>query len=186
MLKFAVAGVCLALATCASSAQTVVAPAQRCLDCRDQSREGQSVKETENTTPAPSPACSDCPLPKGFDSQEVIKNVRTIDHSKVINTITVVPAGPRGKATRHLIIHLNETRHVGVIQHNHTIIEKTIRNVRRPQRSKKHHRVPVRYESIWRQTGQVLTGRGTASYAGRGCVTAYIPNGWTWSRISDC
>ncbi len=49
--------------------------------------------------------------------------MRTIDHSKVINTVTVVPAGRRGKATRHLVIHLTEVRHVGVIQHNHTIIE---------------------------------------------------------------
>src|SRR6187401_1152659 len=112
MLKFSIAGVLLVLAIGPSRAQTLAT--QACVDCRNSNAEGQSVKEPESTRPITSPACSDCPLPKGFDSQEVVKNVRTVDHSKVVNTVTVVPAGRRGKTTRHLVIHLTEIRHVGV------------------------------------------------------------------------
>ena len=45
--------------------------------------------------------------------------------------MTVVPVGTRVSETNHLVIHKNETRHVGVIRHNRIIIEKEIRYVRR-------------------------------------------------------
>jgi hypothetical protein len=35
--------------------------------------------------------CANCPVPKVYDSQRVIKTTRTIDRSRVINTTTVVP-----------------------------------------------------------------------------------------------
>ena len=45
--------------------------------------------------------------------------------------MTVVPAGQRVRETNHLVIQNDETRHVGVVQHNHVIVEKEIRYVRR-------------------------------------------------------
>jgi hypothetical protein len=66
-----------------------------------------------------------------YDSEEVIKNTRTIDRSRTINTVTEVPARRRIRETNHLVIHENETRNVGVIRHNRIIVEKEIRYVRR-------------------------------------------------------
>ena len=68
--------------------------------------------------------------PRHYDSEEVIKNTRTIDRSRDINTITEVPVRRRFRETNHLIIHENETRNVGVIRHNRIIIEREIRYVR--------------------------------------------------------
>jgi hypothetical protein len=75
--------------------------------------------------------CSDCQPRRHYDDQEVIKKVHNVDHSRVINTVTVVPAGRHVRETNRLVIQNNETRHVGVVQHNHIIVEKEVRYVRR-------------------------------------------------------
>jgi hypothetical protein len=75
--------------------------------------------------------CANCPLPRNYDSTEVVKNSRDVDQSRVINTESVVHVPPRTKETNKLIIRENETRNVGVIQHNHRIIEKEVRYVKR-------------------------------------------------------
>jgi hypothetical protein len=69
--------------------------------------------------------CVNCPISKKYDSTEVIKRTKDVDHSRVIETESVVPS-QRLIETNHLIIHENETRHVGTVQHNHTIIEKEV------------------------------------------------------------
>src|SRR6187401_1726400 len=69
--------------------------------------------------------CYKCPPPRNYDSQEVVKQTRDVDHSRVIETQSVVPS-KRLIETNHLIIRENETRNVGTIQHNHTIIEKEL------------------------------------------------------------
>lgn len=69
--------------------------------------------------------CYKCPPPKNYDSQEVIKTSKDVDHSRVIETTSVVPS-KRLIETNHLIIRENETRNIGVVQHNHTIIEKEL------------------------------------------------------------
>jgi hypothetical protein len=70
--------------------------------------------------------CYKCPKPRPhYDSTEVIKQTRDVDHSRVIETRSVVPS-KRLIETNHLIIRENETRNVGTIQHNHTIIEKEL------------------------------------------------------------
>ena len=69
--------------------------------------------------------CYKCPPPKNYDSQEVVKTTRDVDHSRVIETQAVVPS-KRLIETNHLIIRENETRNVGVVQHNHTVIEKEL------------------------------------------------------------
>jgi transcriptional regulator NrdR family protein len=51
--------------------------------------------------------CRNCAPARRYDTQEVIKNTREIE-------------------TNHLVVHENETRHVGTVQHNHTIIEKEV------------------------------------------------------------
>jgi hypothetical protein len=66
-----------------------------------------------------------------YDDETVIKKSRTIDHSRIINTVTEVPVRPRYREHNHLVIHENEIRHVGVVQHNRTIIEKETRYFRR-------------------------------------------------------
>ena len=75
--------------------------------------------------------CADCAPRRKYDSQQVIKKVRNVDQSRVINTRTVVPVGTRVKETNRLVIRQNETPLTGVVQHNHTIIEKEVRYVRR-------------------------------------------------------
>ena len=87
--------------------------------------------------------------PRKYDSEEVIKNTRTIDRSRDINTITEVPVRRRTRETNHLIIHENETRNVGVIQHNHKIIEKEIRYVKRAPVYRHHAPAPhVRVQTV--------------------------------------
>ena len=93
--------------------------------------EPRRMTETRRSAAERSYNCVDCAPKRKYDSQEIKKNVRDIDRSRVINTRTVVPVGRRVKETNHLVIHQNETRETGVIQHNHTIIEKETRYVRR-------------------------------------------------------
>lgn len=69
--------------------------------------------------------CYKCPPPRNYDSQEVVKKTRDVDHSRVVETQSVVPS-KRLIETNHLIVHENETRNVGTIEHNHTIIEKEL------------------------------------------------------------
>jgi|SRR3954453_21760739 hypothetical protein len=69
--------------------------------------------------------CYKCPPPRNYDTQEVVKNTRDVDHSRTIETQSVVPS-KRLIETNHLIIKENETRNVGTIEHNHTIIEKEL------------------------------------------------------------
>src|SRR4051812_33047905 len=69
--------------------------------------------------------CYKCPPPRNYDSQEVIKQTKDVDHSRTIETQSVVPS-KRLIETNHLIIKENETRNVGTVQHNHTIIEKEL------------------------------------------------------------
>ncbi len=69
--------------------------------------------------------CYKCPAPKKYDSQEVVKTTRDVDHSRVIETRSVAPSR-RVIETNHLIVHEQETRNVGTIEHNHTVIEKEL------------------------------------------------------------
>ena len=70
--------------------------------------------------------CRQCPAPRPkYDSTEVIKRTRDVDRSRVIQTQSVVPS-KRVIETNHLIIRENETRNVGTVVHNHTIIEKEL------------------------------------------------------------
>jgi hypothetical protein len=187
MLKFVIASVSLALGVVSSNAQPNSPPAPGCVDvqCRNSNGQEQSGQEANSARPVTSPACSECPVPKGFDSQEVVKNVRTVDHSTVINTITVIPGGRRGKAIRHLIIHLTEVRHVGVIQHNHIIVEKTIRVVRPSRHFKRYRRAPNK--PTWRSSfGSAESVAREHFGQGSGCIDVYIPNGWKWSKTTSC
>jgi hypothetical protein len=105
MLRSAIAGIGLILAYAVSASPVLAAPANE--------------------------DCDNCAPPKTYDSTEVVKTSRDVDQSRVINTEEVVQVRPRVKETNHLVIHKNETRNVGVIQHNHKIIEKEIRYVKR-------------------------------------------------------
>jgi hypothetical protein len=97
------------------------------------------VTETQNELPASRQAkpalraraeCVDCPKPRDhYDTQETIHNTQDVDHSRVIETQSEEQVSRRVKETNHLVIRENETRNVGVIQHNHTIIERVPRYV---------------------------------------------------------
>jgi hypothetical protein len=133
------------------------APAGKCYDC-PQPRDHYDTQETIRTTrdvdhsrvietqsevrvPAYAPRrtkpalraraeCVDCPKPRDhYDTQETIRNSTDVDHSRVIETQSEVPVSRKVKEHNHLIIRENETRNVGVIQHNHTIIERERRYV---------------------------------------------------------
>ena len=79
----------------------------------------------------PNDDCVNCAPAKPYDSTEVVKTSHDVDQSRVINTEDVVQVRPSVKETNHLVVRENETRNVGVIQHNHKIIEKEIRYVKR-------------------------------------------------------
>jgi hypothetical protein len=76
--------------------------------------------------------CTNCVAPRPhYDSTEVVQTSRDVDHSRTINTTSVVEVPPKVRTTNHLVLRKNTIRNVGTIQHNHTIIEKEIR-YRRP------------------------------------------------------
>jgi hypothetical protein len=78
------------------------------------------------------PRCKNCPKPRPhYDTQEVIHSTKDVDRSRVINTQTVVPVSRKVKVHNHLVIRKNTIRNIGVVRHNHTIIEKEIRWKRR-------------------------------------------------------
>ncbi len=77
--------------------------------------------------------CPDCQQQRPhYDSQEVIKTSRDVDHSRTINTESVVEVPTKERVHNHLVVRKNTIRNVGVINHNHTIIEKEIRYRPRP------------------------------------------------------
>ena len=92
----------------------------------------QAIRPAREAKPAPRARaeCVDCPRPREhYDTQETIRTTRDVDHSRVIETQSEVPVSGRMKKTNHLVIRENETRNVGVVQHNHTIIERVPRYV---------------------------------------------------------
>jgi hypothetical protein len=60
-----------------------------------------------------------------YDSKEVVRSTKTIDHTRTDDSKTVVPS-TRVIETNHLIVHENETKNVGTVQHNRTIVEKEV------------------------------------------------------------
>ncbi len=53
--------------------------------------------ETQRGNRSRTSDCSDCQPRRHDDDQKVVKKVRNIDHSRTINTVTVVPAGASGR-----------------------------------------------------------------------------------------
>jgi hypothetical protein len=203
MLKFAVAGAVLMFGLIGSSAPVFAGPAiDECVDCPvspkydseevvEKIRNNQSSLANESPIDVPARGkrvagardsdCADCAPRRKYDSQQVVKKVRNVDQSRVINTRTVVPVGTRVKETNSLVIQQNETRLTGVVRHNHTIIEKEVRYVRRvPVRTTvefitHHYRVVERPDTT---TVPVMPHRPTGCYRGRGYA------GYGWCRPS--
>ena len=106
---------------------------------------GERAPDADRSADAPARDCADCPPLKRYDSTEVVKTSRDVDQSRVINTEDVVQVRPRVREINKLVIRENETRNVGVIQHNHRIVEKETRYVKRApvyQRAVPASRVP--------------------------------------------
>jgi len=83
---------------------------------------GESGRGPAAKSGGQSRTCYKCPPRRNYDSREVIKQTKDVDHSRVIETRSVIPS-KRLIETNHLIIRETETRNVGTVQHNHTIIE---------------------------------------------------------------
>ena len=130
ILKFAAAGIALLLGLTAPVA--AAPPNDDDVDAASSRYDSPEViRKIGDASRSRSSGCSDCQPRRHYDDQEVVKKVRNVDHSRAINTVTVVPSGRRVRETNHLVIQNNETRHVGVVRHNHIIVEKEIRYVRR-------------------------------------------------------
>jgi len=201
MLKYAVASVVLAAGLAVSAPVTSAAPrgddgvtvaAPKPYDSEEPARIRQEMDRSrapDAAAPAPvnerapvvqRPAdapvreCADCPPPRHYDSTEVIKNSRDVDQSRVINTETVVEVPPRTREINKLVIQENETRNVGVIQHNHRIIEKEIRYVRRTPAYRKpvHHHVP-QHRAVQVQTVYVPVVTPQVSSCGCPCTCGH-------------
>lgn len=200
MLKFAVAGAVLMFGLIGSSAPVFAGPAiDECVDCPvspkyDSDEVVEKIRNKRsiaNEAPIDVPAgrkrvagardsdCADCAPRRKYDSQQVVKKVRNIDQSRVINTRTVVPVGTRIKETNSLVIHQNETRLTGVVRHNHTIIEKEVRYVRRIPLRTTVEFITHDYRVVERPaTITVPVHRPTGCYRGRGYA------GYGWCRPS--
>jgi hypothetical protein len=64
----------------------------------------------------PAPACTDCDTPKQYDTQEVVKTHRDIDHSRVIDTTSY-----EGKPARIR----SDVTLVNFVVHKYRVIEST-------------------------------------------------------------
>jgi hypothetical protein len=145
-------GTLLAVALAVSAAPALAEPAPT----------GQGVSKS---------SCRNCPPARKYDTQEVIKNTREIDHSKVVETQSVIPS-KRVIETNHLVIHENETRHVGTVQHNHTIIEQEVvltkRNVDHRTVNRVINLVEHKYNTVRRQIVEERELPGEVRYL-KGC-----------------
>jgi hypothetical protein len=108
-----------------------IGSASRSRDTDATASSGRRGTEAKYVSRSRSGDCPDCRPRRHYDDKEVVKKVRNIDHSRIINTVTVVPASRRVREINRLVIQKNEIRHVGVVQHNRIIVEKDIRYVRR-------------------------------------------------------
>ena len=130
------------------------APANQYAPVRQSAPVSRRAPVVDRSVETPVRECADCPPPRHYDSTEVVKNSRDVDQSRVINTESVVEVPARTRETNKLVIQENETRNVGVIQHNHRIIEKEIRYVRRAP----VYRPPVQhYVPQYRPVQQIQT-----------------------------
>lgn len=107
--------------------------------------------------------------PRRYDSQEVIRNTHDVDHSRVVETQSVIPS-MRVIETNHLVVHENETRHVGTVQHNHTIIEKEVvlmkRNVDHKTVNTVVDLVEHKYNTVRQRVVEVREVPGRVRYLG--------------------
>src|SRR4051812_2361347 len=62
--------------------------------------------------------CYKCPPPRNYDSQEVVKQTKDVDHSRTIETQSVVPS-KRLIETNHLIIRGKQPPNLRPGRHNH-------------------------------------------------------------------
>ena len=169
MLKYAVVSVVLILGFAGSAPPAPGAPgSDDCVNCAPQkpydseapARIRQEMDRLDANTTAPvgerAPRCrSLCRRARArlhrLPAAETLRQHRghqdqpDVDQSRVINTEDVVQVRPRVREINKLVIHENETRNVGVIQHNHRIVEKETRYVKRApvyQRAVPAYRVP--------------------------------------------
>jgi len=122
----------------------------------------------------------DCPkcsrAKKKYDSKEVVRTTKTIDHTGTVDTRKVIPS-TRVIETNHLIVHENETKNVGTVQHNNTIVEKEIvltkRNVDHKVINKVINEVKHEYHTIRRHVIEEREIPGRVRYLSDEPIRAY-------------
>jgi hypothetical protein len=75
---------------------------------------------------APPVACENCAPPRIYDSHEVIKKIREVDHSRVINTTTVVPVyrhAPEPQQPERRLVRVPSVTVVHFVTHQYKVIE---------------------------------------------------------------
>ena len=75
---------------------------------------------------APPVACENCAPPRIYDSHEVIKKIREVDHSRVINTTTVVPVyryAPEPPQPERRLVRVPSVTVVHFVTHQYKVIE---------------------------------------------------------------
>lgn len=122
---------------------------RRAPDLQETAPAVESAPDAEPSAGAYPQNCPTCPKERPhYDKVEVVKSSRDVDQSRVINTQSVVHVPPRTKEINKLIVRENETRNVGVVQHNHTIIEKEIRYVKPRAPVYRAYRVQTTYQPV--------------------------------------
>jgi hypothetical protein len=113
---------------------------------------------------------------KKYDSKEVVRSSKTVDHTGTVDTKREIPS-TRVIETNHLIVHDNETRNVGTVQHNRTIVEKEVvltkRNVDHKYINKVINEVKHEYHTERRHVIEEREIPGRVRYLGGDPIRAY-------------
>jgi hypothetical protein len=139
-----------------------------------------TARDLDGDTARSHRAQRDCPkcsrAKKKYDSKEVVRTTKTIDHSRADDSKTAIPS-TRVVETNHLIVHENETRNVGTIQHNHTIVDKEVvvtkRNVDHKYINKVIDEVKHEYRTIRQHVIEEREIPGRIRYLGDPPARAY-------------
>jgi len=157
---------CQAIALSLALAFTSITPAVARDHDRDSARSHKAQRDC--------PKCSRAK--KKYDSKEVVRTTKTIDHSGTVDTKTEVPS-TRVIETNHLVVHENETKNVGTVQHNHTVVDKEIvvtkRNVDHKYINRVINEVKHEYRTIRRHVVEEREIPGRVRYLGDDPTRAY-------------
>jgi hypothetical protein len=71
---------------------------------------------------APPASCENCPAPRRYDSQEVIKKIQEIDRSRTVNTVEMAPSAAPKRVNSGIRVRSDVTL-VNFVVHHYRVIE---------------------------------------------------------------